>query len=522
MTNNEAYWTERALKRAEEAYLHDAALTAKLFQEYESAAKAIKREISAFYSKYAGKYGLTYDQAVRLLNRKEFQEWKASLAEYVEYIATIQDPKVKALLTAQLDALSANSSISRLEALQGQIDLILNDLFDKGVAQMKNQFGDDFVEGYYKKCYDLQSRAGFFNEIAKIDYAAIENVVSYPWSGAMFSDRLWQNKQALLFNTREVLTQGLIQGKSVNVMSSALAARMGQSYKNAERLVRTETAHIHAESDRAAYQEAGVEQYEFMATLEVRTCDVCGSLDGKHFKVSEAKAGVNYPPIHPNCRCTTVEYDPDDALDWYNSGHPMPENMTYEDWYRQQVDAHGPGYVEKERQKSYNQGKDAEQFGRYSERLGADAPADLDAFQEMKYTDPDAWSDLKSFYSYKGRVPEATRADFDLYKKIKGTGIFGTIRVPPEPIDAASLWLNAGHVADHGHSATEAEARSFIENAIFSLKRKHWTGAVFTNYYSTEGAAYVLNADNEIRTAFKRDQFKGAVKGVMEVIENGK
>lgn len=179
MTNNEAYWTERALKRAEEAYLHDAALTAKLFQEYESAAKAIKREISAFYSKYAGKYGLTYDQAVRLLNRKEFQEWKASLAEYVDYIATIQDPKVKALLTAQLDALSANSSISRLEALQGQIDLILNDLFDKGVAQMKNQFGDDFVEGYYKKCYDLQSRAGFFNEIAKIDYAAIENVVSY-------------------------------------------------------------------------------------------------------------------------------------------------------------------------------------------------------------------------------------------------------------------------------------------------------------------------------------------------------
>lgn len=32
----------------------------------------------------------------------------------------------------------------------------------------------------------------------------------------------------------------------------------------------------------------------------------------------------------------------------------------------------------------------------------------------------------------------------------------------------------------------------------------------------------MLNADNEIRTAFKRDQFKGAVKGVMEVIENGK
>lgn len=522
MTNNEAYWTERALKRAEEAYLHDAALTVKLFQEYESAAKAIKREISAFYSKYAGKYGLTYDQAVRLLNRKEFQEWKASLAEYVDYIATIQDPKVKALLTAQLDTLSANSSISRLEALQGQIDLILNDLFDKGVAQMKNQFGDDFVEGYYKKCYDLQSRAGFFNEIAKIDYATIENVVSYPWSGAMFSDRLWQNKQALLFNTREVLTQGLIQGKSVNVMSSALAARMGQSYKNAERLVRTETAHIHAESDRAAYKEAGVEQYEFMATLEVRTCDVCGSLDGKHFKVSEAKSGVNYPPIHPNCRCTTVEYDPDDALDWYNSGQPMPKTKTYEEWYDEQVARNGQGSVEVERQKVYNRKADLEQFEAYSERLGADAPSDVDTFQRLKYSKPDEWSDLKSLYSYKGRVPEATKADFQTYKKIKATGIYGTVRVPAAKIDTSALTLDVAHINERHHGVTQEEAVSYIKNAAFSLKRRHWTGETFLNYYSEEGASYVRTSDNVIRTSFKKDEFDKKTKSAMEVLKNGK
>ena len=106
----------------------------------------------------------------------------------------------------------------------------------------------------YKKSYDLQSRAGFYNEIAKIDASAVEDAVSYPWSGAMFSDRLWQSKQALVFNTREIITQGLIQGKSVGVMASALSSRMGQSYKNAERLIRTETAHIHAEADRRAYK----------------------------------------------------------------------------------------------------------------------------------------------------------------------------------------------------------------------------------------------------------------------------
>ena len=417
MKHNEAYWPERALKRAEEAYLRNAGLTMKLFQEYEAAAKAIKREISCFYAKYANKYGLSYDQAIRLLGRKEFQEWKADLAAYVEKIASIQDPRTKAILTAQLDALSMNSSISRLEALQGQIDLILNDLFEKGVAQMKGQFGEDFVEGYYKKCFDIQSRTGIFNEIAKIDFAAVENVVSYPWSGAMFSDRLWQNKQALIFNAREILTQGLIQGKSVNVISSALADKMGQSYKNAERLVRTESAHIHAESDRAAYQEAGVEMYEYMATLEKRTCEVCGDLDGQHFKEKAAQTGVNYPPIHPNCRCTTVEYDPDDALDWHNSGEPMPKTRTYQAWHDEQEARNGQGSVEIERKKAYNRKADLEQFEAYRTVLPSEElPKDLETFQYMKYTNPERYSMTKSkvhLYNsagVRGTMPNASTA----------------------------------------------------------------------------------------------------------------
>lgn len=416
MTNKD-YWIERALTRENESYLRGTGLSAKMFQEYEIAAKSIRREIESFYSKYAGKYGLTYDQAVRLLNKKEFQEWKATLGEYIQRIAQAQDNRVKALLTAQLDALSANSSISRLEALQGQIDLILNDLFDKGVSQMKAEFGDAFIEGYYKKCYDLQSRAGFFNEIAKIDYTAIEQVVSYPWSGAMFSDRLWQNKQALVFNTREILTQGIIQGKSIGTMSSALSAKMGQSYKNAERLIRTESAHIHAESDRAAYKEAGVEEYEYMATLEARTCEVCGSLDGKHFKVSEAKTGVNYPPIHPNCRCTTVEYDPGDALDWYNSGQPMPKTRTYQAWHDEQVARNGQGSLEIERKKAYNRKADLEQFEAYRTVLPSEElPKDLETFQFMKYTNPERYSMTKSkvhLYNSagsRGTMPNASTA----------------------------------------------------------------------------------------------------------------
>lgn len=415
---NKEYWAARALQRENEAYLRGAGLSAKMFQEYETAAKAIRREIDGFYSKYAGKYGLTYDQAVRLLNRKEFQEWKASLDAYVAQIAQTTDAHARALLTAQLDALSANSSISRLEALQGQIDLILNDLFDKGVAQMKEEFGDAFIEGYYKQCYDIQSRAGFFNEIAKIDTAQVEAAVSYPWSGAMFSDRLWRNvKQVLPFAIRETITKGIIHGSSIDKMTQELSSVMGKSYKTAERLIRTEMGHIQSEAVLQGYKEAGVEEYEFVAGHNEETCPTCGAMDGRIFKVAKAITGENYPLLHPNCRCTTKKHDPDDALDWFNSGEPMPESTTYQEWYDRQVAKNGQGSVETERKKSYNIKADSEQFDAYRTVLPVDElPADLESFQNMKYTDPDRYSMTKAkvrLYNSagtRGTMPNASQA----------------------------------------------------------------------------------------------------------------
>ncbi len=233
----------------------------------------------------------------------------------------------------------------------------------------------------------------------------------------MFSDRLWQSKQALIFNTREIITQGLIQGKSVGVMASALSSRMGQSYKNAERLIRTETAHIHAEADRKAYKEAGVAEYEYMAAVNERTCDTCGGLDGRRFKVSDAEPGVNYPPIHPNCRCTTVEYDPEEALDWLNSGEPMPKRTTYQEWYSRQTAANGQGSVEVERKKAYNIKADQEQFDAFLGVLpDGEVPSTLDAFQNVKYTNPEKWRQMKAkvrLYNStasRGTLPEAASA----------------------------------------------------------------------------------------------------------------
>lgn len=277
-------------------------------------------------------------------------------------------------------------------------------LYDRLRSEMEAEFGSIYAEGYYHKHYDLQTRAGWLNEVAKLTPGMIQDAVSYPWSGANFSDRLWKNKEALLFNLRETVTQSLIQGRSLPETSKALAGKLGQSYKAAERLVRTETNHLHNRADLDAYEAAGVEEYEFMATLDSRTSEVCAALDGKHFKLKDAVPGENLPPMHPNCRSTTVEYDPEEAADWAASGEKMPERMTYAEWYQKQVAEHGEGYVELERKKAYRESTDRAQWERYSDLLGKDAPKKFKAFQDIKYGDADTYRLYKLDYSRRSRL----------------------------------------------------------------------------------------------------------------------
>lgn len=376
------YWALRAQQREHESYLRGETLNMKMFQEYQRAARDLRRQINDFYMRYAGENGLTYEQAVAALNKRERQEWRKSVGEYLEEINATKDPEVRARLLSDYKARYYNSQITRMEALTGQINQTMNDLYTRTVEQLKTAYGEEFTESYYRKMFDLQQRAGYRNEFAKVNDDLISNVISYPWKGANFSDRIWRSKEMLIYQLRETVTAGLIEGKGIAAMSRELSGKLGASYKNAERVIRTETNHFHNEAEKAAYKAAGVTEYEFMASLSERTCGECGALDGKHFSITEAKPGTNYPPIHPNCRCTTVEYDPDDTLDWLDSGVPMPDSMTYEEWASREKA--GASSEEPEPQ-PFTEPKYLP-AGKQERRRRPQYEKTLDAFKSVKYT----------------------------------------------------------------------------------------------------------------------------------------
>lgn len=136
--------------------------------------------------------------------------------------------------------------------------------------------------------------------------------------GENWSGRIWKNKAALLQRLEKGMVDVIIRGAKPDELSKALMAGFGVGYREAARIVRTETAHVRAEAEAAALEREGYERYEFVNAADGRTCEECGRLDGRVFLMSERKPGVNFPPIHPNCRGRIVA-----AAGTYADGTPI-------------------------------------------------------------------------------------------------------------------------------------------------------------------------------------------------------
>lgn len=397
-TSND-YWTKRALKREEEAFLSGWELNKKLFQFYENAGVEIREKILVFYHRYADENGLTLGEAVKEINKSEYREWKKSLEEYVREYETEADPVRAAELKAKVDARAYRSRITRLEAVGTQIEGAVNKLYFSALNEMNKEFSKIIEDSFIGKAEDLAERFDIDMEFTEKYFSEkmIEDVISYPWCGNHFSDRLWKNKENLIFNLRDVLSKGLKSGTGLPQMAKEMADRTGQSFKAAYNLVESETTHFHEEANFRAYEAAGIEQYQFWSEHELTVCSKCAALDMKVFAVKDRKEGVNAPPMHNHCRCITVEYDPYEKEDYIASGLEPPEDReNWKKWYDSEVEKRGKEAVERDIKMYRNKAADEKQFKKYKNIFKNDFPETFEEFQNLKYNETDKWNEFKN------------------------------------------------------------------------------------------------------------------------------
>lgn len=105
----------------------------------------------------------------------------------------------------------------------------------------------------------------------------------------------------------------------------------------------------------------------------------------------------------------------------------------------------------------------------------------------------------------------------DIIKEVKKCGIQGDIELNPKAIDLKGFAFDDKHInSERAHGVSRQEAEAFAHNAKFVSVR--WSGR-FRNYYSGEGAVYIDTHQNNIRTAFKADEFSKEVIEALEVLK---
>lgn len=336
------YWEKRAVdleKLSQDRADVDIMHVNKLF---DGAVDIVEKQIEEIFGKYARDSGISQDAALRLLNEKQTETMRRNL---MITLAQCQEEIARQAILARLNAPAYAARISRLEALK---DLIHAQTYKVGSAahyRLTDRLIDTYEQSYYRSIYDQQRRTETGFDFTKLTDRDVQAAIATNWAGSNYSKRVWKNTKKLAESLEEVITQGLMTGQSIRDMELALEARVVSERYKINRIIRTEVNHCCNQGTLMSYKAAGTLRYIYLATLDMRTSSICRSLDKEVFFVSKAKVGVNFPPMHPNCRSTTMAY-PEDGIfpkeriardPETNKNIHVPFDMSYAQWYRKYV-----------------------------------------------------------------------------------------------------------------------------------------------------------------------------------------
>lgn len=345
--NNKDYWTQRKANLIYEQ-MDKAERQADKFDEIYKQSKAyLDKQINKVFDKFQRDYGLSERDARHVLKNMKDQKDLNELRKVLE--ARPNDPNIQRLL-ADLDSPAYAYRMKRLERLSADLDLMRESIYLSEKKGSDSFYSDLMKDSYYRATFDLQQQTGLAYSFSSLPETEIKRLQGLKWAGEAYSDRIWSNTGALASSVKDELLVSLMTGRSIKDTAQAIAERFEVGQNNARRLVRTESAFFHNQMELITYEDADIEKYIFVAVLDKRTSRICQEHDNKVYDRDKAVPGVNYPPLHPWCRSTTVAYDEDADYSKLKrrARNPVtgktelvPADMTYKEWYSKYVDEKG-------------------------------------------------------------------------------------------------------------------------------------------------------------------------------------
>lgn len=366
------------------------------------------------------------------------------------------------------------------DALFAGVEMDIAEMTGKINKRIETHLKQTYQETYLNRAYNYHKQTkrepNFKPERLEEEY--LQKAINENFKGKRFSERVWgSNMDELVSRVESLVTNDLNRGYPIDQSSKLLAIEFERARNRAVTVLQTETNGIQAQATLDEYQDDNIKKYRYLATLEVHTCPICGELDGKVFLVKDAEKGVNYPTMHPHCRCTTVpalekggkRYARDIET---GKGYEVGSGQTFKEWRKQQLDKYGQTAI-KDKLKAERLEKDRvrrtkEQFIAYRQVLGPqNMPKTFAGFYDLKYNNVEGYKELKDRIRW-------TKSKFPTEKSLNGhfkghRKEFGDITIEEYQKMASDLLSKPTSDKILGYQTELRRVRYDIDNNIYVL-----------------------------------------------------
>lgn len=305
------YWQKRQQQLNKQLEKDEEKLKKRLSSYFDAEYRKLDKQIAAYYKQYGTDNVIQYRRLMESLSEEDkrllMEQMDEFAKKYPEY-ASLMPVRESIYRLNRLEGLQYSVRMQQLEigAVENeQIIAHLNRNAERGVNAAAESMG--FGKNFYANNPD----------ISKL-------FVNVPWSnGENFSQKIWNNTTKLANYLNSDIAQGIARGDSYERLTRRLRERFSSVSRNdAYRLIYTEGTYVMAEATMQPFTEA-FEKYRLSTVGDGKVCSICRGVAREVFNISDRQPGVNFPPLHPWCRCTfTIEVDDwDKWMDDYEKRH---------------------------------------------------------------------------------------------------------------------------------------------------------------------------------------------------------
>ena len=293
-----SYWQKRQQQLNKSLEKDEERLKKRLSSYFDTEYRKLEKQIAAYYEQYGTDNVIQY----RRLMEELPEEDKRLLIEQMDAFAE-KYPEYAHLMPVRESIYKLN----RLEGLQYSVRMQQLEIGAVENEQITAHLNRQAIRGVNAAAETLGFGKNFYSNnpnIAKL-------FVGVAWSsGENFSERIWQNTEKLANYLNTDIAQGIARGDSYDRLVRKLRQRFKNVSRNdAYRLIYTEGTYVMAEATMYPFTE-DFEKYRLSTVGDGNVCSICRGVSEETFDIADRQPGVNFPPLHPWCRCTfTIEVD---------------------------------------------------------------------------------------------------------------------------------------------------------------------------------------------------------------------